>query len=71
MSLEFLIDIFPAAYCSGFDSISNRNEYQEYFLGGISGRYLRLTTLPLSCDECLEILGISTSRKTQGPARPL
>jgi hypothetical protein len=30
MSLEFFIDIF---FLPGVDSASNRNEYQEYFLG--------------------------------------
>jgi hypothetical protein len=30
-------------------------EYQEYFLGGIGGRSLGLTTLPPSCADCLEI----------------
>jgi hypothetical protein len=30
----FLLTIFPAAlYGPGVDSASNRNEYQEYFLG--------------------------------------
>jgi len=33
----------------GVDSASNRNEYQEYFLGGKDGRCVRLTTLPPSC----------------------
>jgi hypothetical protein len=32
-------------YGPGVDSASNRNEYQEYFL----------TTLPLSCADCLKI----------------
>jgi len=36
----------------GVDSASNRNEYQEYFLGVKSGRCVRLTTyhhpVPLS-----------------------
>ena len=42
VSLEFFIDIMlPAALCGpGVDSASNRNEYQEYFLGG-KGRPLR------------------------------
>ena len=32
--LQFFIDIIlPAAHGSGVDSASNRNEYQEYFLG--------------------------------------
>jgi len=29
------------------DSASNRNEYQEYFLGGKGGRCVGLTNLPL------------------------
>jgi hypothetical protein len=44
VSLKFFIDvIFPGA---GIDSASNRNEYQEYSLGGKSGRYVGLKTLP-------------------------
>jgi len=34
---------------------TNRNEYQEYFLGGKGGRWVVLTILPLSCADCLEI----------------
>ena len=34
---------------------SNRNEYQEYFLGDKGGRSVGLTTLPPSCVDCLEI----------------
>jgi len=34
VSLEFLIDIIlPAALLPWVDSVSKRNEYQEYFLG--------------------------------------
>jgi len=35
VSLEFFIDIksFRSHYGPGVDSVSNRNEYQEYFLG--------------------------------------
>ena len=36
-------------YGPGVDSDSNRNEYQEYFLGVKSGRCVRLTTLPPTC----------------------
>jgi hypothetical protein len=47
VSLEFFIDIiFRSLYGPGLDSTSNRNEYQEYFLGGKGGRCLGLTTLP-------------------------
>ena len=47
----FFIDIktFRSHYGPGVDSASNRNEYQEHFLGLKSGRYVRLTTLPPSC----------------------
>jgi len=35
--------------------LSNRNEYQEFLLGGKGGRCVGLTTLPPSCADCLEI----------------
>jgi len=52
--LVFLCHFFPYTFLPiyhgpGVDSASNRNEYQEYFLGGKGGRCLRLTTLPPSC----------------------
>jgi len=42
----FFIDIksFRSHYGPGVNSASNRNEYQEYFLGVKSGRCVRLTT---------------------------
>ena len=46
---------FRPHYGPGVDSASSRNEYQEYFLQGKGGRCLGLTTLPLSCADCLEI----------------
>jgi len=39
----------------GADSASDRNEHQEYFLGGKGDQCVRLTTLPPSCADCLEI----------------
>ena len=39
------------------DSASNRNEYQEYFMGGKGGRCVGLENLPPSCADCLEIWG--------------
>ena len=47
---------FPmVSLAPGVDSASNRNEYQEYFLGAKGGRCVRLTNLPPSCAVCLEI----------------
>jgi len=40
----------------GVESASNRNEYQEYFLGNKGGRCVGLTTLPSSCASCIDIL---------------
>ena len=37
------------------DSVSNRNEYQEYFPGGKGNRCVGLKTLPPSCEDCHEI----------------
>jgi hypothetical protein len=48
-------EIFHFIYGPGVDSASNRNEYQEYFLGGKGSRCVRLTTLPPSCADCIEI----------------
>jgi hypothetical protein len=57
VSLEFSIDIILSSctVAPGVDSASNRNEYQEYFLGGKGGRCIGLTTLSPSCADCLEI----------------
>jgi hypothetical protein len=38
----------------GVNSASNRNEYQEYFLGGKGGQCVRLTALLPSCADFLE-----------------
>jgi hypothetical protein len=39
MSLDFLFDIIlPDASGPGVNSASDRNEYEEYFLGGNGGR---------------------------------
>jgi len=52
----FFINIsFGPHYGPGVDSASNRNEYQEYFLGGEGGWCTGLTTLPPLCAKCLEI----------------
>jgi len=51
-----IIGIFHLSNHSGLgvDSVCNRNEYQEYFLGGKGGWCIELT-LPPSCADCLEI----------------
>jgi hypothetical protein len=60
--------IFP--YCVlGVDSVSNRNEYQEYFLGGKSGLCVGLTTLPPSCAEIWEPQPRGTLRACPSPYR--
>ena len=43
-----LTQFFRLRYGSGVDSASNRNEYQEHFLGSKGGRCVCLTTLPPS-----------------------
>jgi hypothetical protein len=50
-----LTQSFRPHYGHGVDSASNRNEHQEYFLGGQGGRCIGLTTLLLSCADCLEM----------------
>ena len=42
-------------YGHGVDSSSDRNEFQEYFLGSKIGPCVGLTILPPSCDDFLEI----------------
>ena len=40
----------------GLYSASNRNEYQEYLLGGgKDGLYVEVTTIPHSCADCLKV----------------
>jgi hypothetical protein len=50
-----LTQSFQPQYGPGVDSAFNRNECLGYFLGRKGGRCVGLTTLPLSCDDCLEI----------------
>ena len=46
---------FRPHYGPWVDSASNRNEYQEYLVGGKGGQCVGLTTLPASCANSLEI----------------
>jgi hypothetical protein len=47
------------------------NEYQEYHLGAKGDRCVGLATLTTSCADCLELLGASISRNTQGLSSPV
>ena len=49
VSLEFFINIIRPHYGPGVDSASNKNGYQEYFLGGKGNQCIGLATLPPSC----------------------
>ena len=54
VSLEFfIVTILPGPEV---EAVSNRHEYQEYFLGCKGGRCVNLTTLLPSCAEYLELL---------------
>ena len=67
---DMFLSSFRPHYGPGVDSASNRNEYQEYFLGGKDGRCVGLTTLPPSCANCLEIWE-SQSSGTLWACRPV
>ena len=54
----------------GVDSASNRNEYQEYFLGVKGGRCIRLTTYHHPMPLLLN-LGTLTTWKPLGHSRPV
>ena len=61
-----LTQSFRSHYCPGVDSASNRNEYQEDFLVGKCGRWVRLTTLPPSCAVVMKS-GILNFLEPSGP----
>jgi len=67
MSLEFFNDIksFRWHYGPGVYSASNRNEYQEHFVGEIP-RCVRLTILPPSCAVVMKS-GILNFLEPSGP----
>ena len=53
-SLEIFSGASNSSMCPGVDSAS-KNEYHD-ISGGKDGQCVRVTTLPPSCAECLEIL---------------
>jgi hypothetical protein len=58
VSSELFIDIILSAALWPWDQVnlaSNRNEYQEYFLGGMGNQCVGLRILPSSCANCLEM----------------
>ena len=65
----FFIDIksFRSHYGHAVDSASNRNEYQEYFLGDENGRCVRLTNSPPSCAVVMK----SVNRNFLEPSGPV
>ena len=67
-SLEFFIDIILPA---GVDTGSNRNEYQEYFLGGKSRPVRRADNLTTFMYQLSWNLWASTSWNPQGLSRPV
>jgi hypothetical protein len=62
---------FQPHYGPGFDSPSNRNEYQGYLLEGRGGRCVELTTLPLLYADYPEIVVASKSLSAKGLSRPV
>jgi hypothetical protein len=62
---------FLPLYGPGVDSASNKNEYQEYFLGCKGSRCVGLTALAPSCADCLVILGVWNSWSPNGLSRPV
>jgi hypothetical protein len=69
-SLTFFIQSSLPHFDSEVDSASNWKEHQESSLGDKGGRCVGLTTLPLSCSDCLIIPGASTSCITWGLSTP-
>ena len=66
--MRSLIDLILLAAL--WHSASNRNEYQEYLLGGKGSRRVWLTLSP-ACTEYLEILGASASCSPKDLTRPV
>jgi len=70
VSLEFFIAFCPH-YSLGVNSASDRNEYQDYFVGGKGGWFIGLTTIPPSYVYFVEISEPSTSVNPQDLSMPV
>jgi len=66
-----LTQSFHSYYSPGVDSASNRNEYQEYFLGGKRRPVRRADNLTTVICRLSWNLGASTSLKPQGLSSPV
>jgi len=65
--MKFLLaKYFQPSYHSGVSSVSNRNEYQKYFLEDKGIWCEGLINLPPSCTNCLEIWSLNLLEKA-GP----
>jgi hypothetical protein len=73
VSLGFFVALILPAAVWPWDRLrdSNKNEYQGYILRGKGCRCARLTVLPPSCVDCLEILAASASCSAKGLSRPV
>jgi len=67
----FLMTYFRPQYGPGFDSATNRNEYQDYFLGSKGSQCVGLKILLPSCAHCLKILASSTYCSPKSLFRPV
>jgi len=62
---------FRPYYDPEVHSASNRHEYLGFLVWGNGGRCMGLTNLPLSCTDCLEILGTSNSSSPRVLSSPV